>query len=329
MLSPTETSMICRMIRGEELDVARIAPRVVPIISKYSDDARLFRWAALHWAVPTSAGYGRRLRFLILDAGNNDALIGVVGLCDPVYSLSARDRWIGWSDERKSIALTGVMDAYILGAVPPYATLCGGKLVALLATSQTVRDLFRKKYAERSSAIRERPGASDLTLITTTSALGRSSLYNRLKYLDQGLAYRLVGTTAGTGDFQFTGEVYEEIREVAHRSNSGRKTYRHERWEGTGFRNRRETLQRGLKAVGLDPEALRVHGIRRQIYVASLAHNSRELLLGTGEPARWYNRSDDEIGAWWRRRWAEPRAVSQPLYADFNPESWRLWGRMS
>ena len=26
VLSPTETSMICRMIRGEELDVARIAP---------------------------------------------------------------------------------------------------------------------------------------------------------------------------------------------------------------------------------------------------------------------------------------------------------------
>ena len=176
------------------------------------------------------------------------------------------------------------MDAYILGVVPPYATLCGGKLVALLATSQTVRDLFRKKYAERSSAIRERPGASDLTLvIITTSALGRSSLYNRLKYLDQGLAYRLVGTTAGTGDFQFTGEVYEEIREVAHRSNSGRKTYRHERWEVSWVpKNRRETLQRGLKAVGLDPEALRVHGIRRQIYVADPSrtiHASYDLVV--------------------------------------------------
>ena len=37
-------------------------------------ESKLFRYACLHWSIPVSDGYGRRLRVLILD-GNNDKLI--------------------------------------------------------------------------------------------------------------------------------------------------------------------------------------------------------------------------------------------------------------
>ena len=39
--------------------------------------------------------------------------------------------------------LRNVMDAFVLGAVPPYRELLCGKLVAMLAASDEVRDAFR------------------------------------------------------------------------------------------------------------------------------------------------------------------------------------------
>ena len=73
----------------------------------------------------------------------------------------------------------------MLGAVPPYSSLLFGKLVALLAASEQVREAFHRKYAGRLSVIRGRPLSSQLVAITTTSAMGRSSIYNRLKFRDR------------------------------------------------------------------------------------------------------------------------------------------------
>jgi len=66
--------------------------------------------------------------------------------------------------------------------VPPYARLLCGKLVALLMTSDEVRDAFSRRYAGRTSRISERPFDGRLVLTTMTSALGRSSRYNRLTF---------------------------------------------------------------------------------------------------------------------------------------------------
>lgn len=60
-----------------------------------------------------SSGYGRHLRFLVVDE-QNDKLIGVVGLGDPVFSLADRDRWIGWDTQGKTQGLHHVMDAFAL-----------------------------------------------------------------------------------------------------------------------------------------------------------------------------------------------------------------------
>jgi hypothetical protein len=37
------------------------------------------------------------------------------------------------------------MDAFVLGAVPPYSMLLGSKLVALLATTEEVARAFKRK----------------------------------------------------------------------------------------------------------------------------------------------------------------------------------------
>jgi hypothetical protein len=98
---------------------ANIRPRLVQVQSD-SRDELLFRYACLHWSIPISSGYGRRVRFLVIDESNNK-LIGVIGIGDPVYSLAARDKWIGWNEAEHRERLHAVMDAFVLGAVPPYA----------------------------------------------------------------------------------------------------------------------------------------------------------------------------------------------------------------
>jgi hypothetical protein len=40
-----------------------------------------------------------------------------------------------------------VLDAYVLGAVPPYNRLLGGKLVAAMLRTKEVRDAFRQADA--------------------------------------------------------------------------------------------------------------------------------------------------------------------------------------
>ncbi len=70
------------------------------------------------------------MRFLVVDGISDDKVIGLIGLADPVYVLASRDSAIGWNREWRKERLFSVMDAFVLGAVPPYNALCGGKLAS-------------------------------------------------------------------------------------------------------------------------------------------------------------------------------------------------------
>lgn len=169
-----EDDFVAGLVPGDEIDPAAIRPVLRLVGKKGSPDARLWRWAALHWSVPTSLGYGRRLHYLVVDEGHGGALMGVLGLQDPVFALRSRDAWIGWSAERRALSLTDVMDAFVLGAVPPYRELLGAKLVGLLAMPSEVRADFGSRYAHRRTQIANRDPNAKLLAITTASALGRS-----------------------------------------------------------------------------------------------------------------------------------------------------------
>ena len=323
-----ESRFVGQLVPGGELVVDRIFPALRPIDDRRSFEASLWRWAALHWSIPVSSGYGRRMRFLVVDRGHQDRVIGIIGLADPVFALKARDRWIGWDEPRRKVALTNVLDAFALGAVPPYSHLCGGKLAALLATSIEVRDLFAEKYGHRTSLISERAANPKLALVSTSSALGRSSMYNRITRPDGTLAFRSVGYTAGSGDFHFSGSIYGLLAEFARQNGLDQVHQRHPRWTGfhTGSpRSRRAVVECALRALGYNPKLLRVHGVRREVFVAPLMSNARDFLSGTGTEA-WQTLPADELSVWWHQRWASRRACTQVAAINsFNPASWRLW----
>lgn len=325
-LARLEDRFIDRLAYGTEIVPERISPALVPVLDRRSLDGLLWRWCSLHWSIPVSSGYGRRMRFLVIDRGHDDKVIGLIGLADPVFALGCRDSAIGWSREWRKERLFSVMDAFVLGAVPPYNALCGGKLIALLATSSEIRDAFSARYRDRVTLIAQRKPDARLALVTTSSALGRSSVYNRLSRPDGDLAFRAVGYTSGTGDFHFSGSIYKELANYAARTTPAGVTQRHARWTGDSFRNRREVIQRALDSLGYDSRKLRIHGVRRQVFLAPLATNAMEWLRGESPSLDWSTLDCRSLGAWWLQRWAIRRAARIPEWQRFEPESWRLYG---
>ena len=64
------------------------------------------------------------MRYLVWDK-HNEKLIGVFGLCDPIFNLRARDAYIGWSTDDRRERLVHTMSAYVVGAMPPYNRFAG------------------------------------------------------------------------------------------------------------------------------------------------------------------------------------------------------------
>lgn len=317
-LHKKEQLLLARIASGNDIDPLKIRPRLVEVITG-SEDELLFRYASLHWSIPVSSGYGRRLRFLVVDE-NNDKLLGLIGLGDPVFSLRPRDNWVEWSLEDRKSRLKYVIDAFVLGAVPPYSFLLCGKLVAMLVASNEVRDAFSKKYRGKESLIKQKLYDGKLAMLTTTSALGRSSLYNRLKFRDS-LLYHSVGFTRGSGEFHFTNGLYREITEFA--TKHCKPTAKQKSW-GTGFRNRREVIKKCLPAMGLSSELL-YHGIEREVFVVPLASNCKEFLCGKQSRLRYNNMSVFEIFEYFRERWLIPKYKRDDRYKFWHPDEWVIW----
>ncbi len=313
-----ESQLLTRFAAGHMVNPEDIQPRLVEVEAN-SDEELLFRYVALHWSIPVSSGYGRRLRFLVVDE-QNGKLIGVIGLGDPVFNLSVRDKWIGWNRKAQRTHLQNVMDAFILGAVPPYASILCGKLVAMLVGTTEVRDAFRKKYSAHRSLIRRQTSDARLALVTTMSALGRSSVYNRMRYRDRML-FQSVGFSQGSGEFHFSNGLYGAIHGYADRYCV--PTAKKDRW-GSGFRNRREVIQKCLLKIGL-PKELLYHGVKREVFVVPLARNTREFLRGEQSRLQYFGDGVDEVFAWFRERWLIRRATRDTHFRDFDPNSYRLW----
>ncbi len=207
-------SLLSHFADGHEVIPDAIDPQISLVVSD-TEDAALFRLATLLWSVPVSRGYGRRLRFLVRDRANGK-LLGLFALTDPVFNLKARDIWIGWNADDRRQRLVNVMDAHIVGAVPPYSFLLGGKVTAALMASQEVCDAFATKYNHRSGIISQQCKHAQLLLITVTSALGRSSLYNRLK-LPGTVEFVRIGQTTGWGHFHIPQPLFLLMRELLRR----------------------------------------------------------------------------------------------------------------
>lgn len=300
---------------GAEIDVAQIRPRI-EVVATNTWQASLFRLATYYWRIPISEGYGRRMRFLVWD-DHHHKLIGLFALGDAVFNLRARDEFIGWDHHRRTEALVNLMDAYALGAVPPYNSLLGGKLIASLVRTRDVADHFRGKYHDSEGIISGRRKNAVLAAVTTTSALGRSSLYNRLK-LNGTTIFQPIGATSGWGHFHVSNELFVDMLEYL-QSIGDAYGETHEYGQGPNFRLR--LIRRVFALLGLDPDLAR-HGLTREVFFSPFASNALAFLRGDDANADLDSLPTvEQIGTAAVERWLIPRANRMPEYADWRKES--------
>ncbi len=297
---------------GSDIDPALISP-VLRRVSSDTWESELFRLASLTWSVPVSNGFGRRLRYLVWDQHNNK-LIGLIAIGDPVFNLSVRDNLIKWNHRTRGKRLVNMMDAYVLGAVPPYNKLLGGKLVACLVRSREIYNDFTRAYGDTTGIISRRKKKARLLAVTTSSSMGRSSVYNRLK-LDGIQYFTPIGYTGGWGHFHIADDLFADLRDFLRQIGHPYPDL-HRFGQGPNWRLR--TTRVALSALGLKSDMLH-HGVQREVFLCTLASNAARMLrTGKGRPQLSSLLTVKEIGRLAVQRWILPRSERMPEYRNWS-----------
>jgi hypothetical protein len=312
-LAHNQSSLLKHFAAGSEVDPTTIRPRL-ELISGGTWQSDLFRMAALFWRVPVSDGYGRRIRFLVWDE-SNDKLIGLIALGDAVFNQKARDEFVDWDHNRRSASLVNLMDAYVLGAVPPYNMLLGGKLIASLIRTADVVKAFDRKYRDSIGIISREGKKARLVAVTTSSALGRSSVYNRVA-LNGRKILEPIGYTSGWGHFHFSGAIFDELRNYLEFVGDD---YSNGFSFGSGPNWKIRVIRRSLQLLGMDPSLIR-HGFQREVFFCRIADNALPYLRGEHRKVM-YGRLPTaiEVGESARERWLIGRAARDCQYKEWMP----------
>lgn len=296
---------------GGEIHPERVRPRLERVRSG-TWQADLFKLASLTWSVPVSPGFGRRLRYLVWD-DSNQRLMGILAIGDPVFNLRSRDDYIGWTGEQRRSQLVHIMDAYVLGAVPPYNQLLGGKIVASLLRTKEIFDDFEAAYGAREGIISGQVKQARLAAITTTSSMGRSSVYNRLK-LGNEFYLRPIGYSSGYGHFHIPDKLFQDLRGYL-REKKHNYADKHAFGEGPNWRMR--VTRTAFELIGMRP-SLMMHGVKREVFICEMAGNTIEFLKGEDTQLDVSNlKPVDEVAALACDRWLIPRAKRQTGYQQW------------
>ncbi|MBN1215447.1 MAG: DUF4338 domain-containing protein [Candidatus Lokiarchaeota archaeon] len=316
-LKPIEKKLLEYIANGYEIKPNKIKPKIILVDSRH-ELWNLFNYIKIHWSIPISSGYGKRLTYLIFDSTTNK-IMGILGLCDPVFSIKSRDNYIGWKKLDKQQNLNMILDGFLIGAVPPYNMILGGKLIASLLFSNQIREDYKKKYQGTKSFIKERENTGELIMISTLSALGKSSIYDRIK-LPNGQKFIKCGFSNGYGEFQFHGSLYNEIFSFV--SKYYLPSQKIKEW-GSGFRNKREVIHKFLKSIE-KPQSFLRHNINREQFIIPLCKNYKQVLIQNEEP-NYYDISIEEINEFMKRRWIIPRTKRDKRYLEWKKENYSLW----
>jgi len=269
----------------------------------------LFRWWNLMWwSVPYQKAYGRQMRFLLWDKTHN-APFGLIGLQSPILKMSVRDNYLQIPKQDLDYVINKSMQAQRLGALPPYNELLGGKMVALSLTCNELRKQYQKKYKNTQTVLQERIIDSQLLFITTTSAFGRSSIYNRLKFKNELVAESL-GYTKGSGSFHVPQELYADIQKFLKRKKVDVNTT-----FGYGPSRKVKLLDKAFSL--LDLREYHYHNLYREFFIFSVARNLENVILKNVRPI-YHQRPLTDLVEFWKARWAIPRAGRKQGWDDFD-----------
>lgn len=280
-----------------EIEISKIRPVLIEV-QPCSMHSKLFLWWNLTWwSLPYEKAYGRQMRFIVWDE-YHQAPIGLIGLQSPILRWNVRDQYLGITKDMRDFWINQSMSAQRLGALPPYNKFLGGKLVALLASSDLIRTSYRNKYKDYETVIMNRKIPANLLFITTTGAYGKSSVYNRLRF-DEKKVCDFIGYTNGSGSFHIPNTLYEGFANYL--AENGIKAGRA---FGNGPSVKMKIIDCAMKLLGFKNGTS--HGIRRAVYLFPLVQNLKEVIHCNKDPVE-ETRSIEDLTKYWKERWAIKR----------------------
>jgi hypothetical protein len=283
----------------------------------------LFRMCRYYWSSPASEYVGRRIRILVRDGGLPEKpLIGIAAIGSSIIHIPDRDKWIGWDIKTRTDRIIYIMDAYVVGALPPYSDLLGGKLIAYMLASNELRQIYKKKYAKTKTIINGRKNISDLALIMTTSLYGlNSSQYNRLKY-KKSLLCKPIGTTSGFGTIHISNETFSAMRELV---LSEGYEISHKFGDGPNWRMR--VVRTACDLLNLDPDVILKHSFKRGLFAVPLALNWKAFINDNAKKPVYRNLPLKDLSKHWQTRWLSMRKQNKEIVdrvAEFVPEQFKI-----
>jgi len=308
------------LAKGEDVLKSDVIPRIeVCKTQRQHDTFRIFRYS---WSSAVSDYVGRRIRILIRDDGiKSSPVIGIAALGSSIIHIPCRDSWIGWDKKTRTKRIIYMMDAYVIGAMPPYNYLLGGKLVSYILASNEIRAIYKKKYA-RVKTLGKKRRASDLVLIMTSSLYGQnSSQYNRLKF-GKSLLYKPIGTTLGFGSLHISNETFLSMRELAKANGCN---VSHKFGEGPNWRMR--VIRSACDVLGLNSEVILNHSFQRGLFAIPLAINYKSFLRGDSKKPAYRNLPLKKLVKYWCNRWFNMRKQNDFILEKvrrFSPKQFKI-----
>ena len=231
------------------MDITNLKPKVIHVKTKEQlDDWRyLIRFTS---SFKNVSNPGRNLKFLVEDESTG-LYLGALTVTSDFGDLGARDKYIGWvrDDRYKNKRLNNIACGQAIIPIQPFGfNFLGGKLMALLITSDTIRNVWECSYGDK------------LVGMTTTSLYGTFSQYNRLP------TFKKMGKTSGKMPIKLPRPVVK-------------------RWEeyfGEKSKDRLGAFGKIYRTCGLKTSEFE-HGIQRGIYWCPFYENTNDFLCGNIE----------------------------------------------
>lgn len=282
---------------GKELEPENIDLELIEVKPSSFYSKLFFWWNLVWWSIPYDKPIGRQMRFILWDNYHN-APFGLFSLQSPPLRSSVRDNFLGLDSKNVEHWINQSLYGQRIGALPPYNELLGGKMVAMSLTSNEVRDSYAKKYQNKKTILQKQILPNRLLFLTTTSAYGKSSVYERIKYKNE-MVSQFIGFTAGSGTFQLPEDLYRACLEYLEQNNINI-----ERGYGTGPSRKMKLTATAFRHLGI-PE-YSYHNIRRGYYLFSNVKNLQQMIQNDEKPI-WYDRPFVELCNFWKERWCTPR----------------------
>ncbi len=298
-------------ISGKDLEPEKIDLELIEINSNSFYSKLFFWWNLMWWSLPYDQPVGRQMRFLLWD-NHHDCPFGLFYLQSPPLRSAVRDNYLEINNKNVDYWINQSLYGQRIGAIPPYNELLGGKMVALSLTANEVRDSYENKYQNKKTLLKKRKLPTKLLFTTTTSAYGKSSVYERISYKNEPVS-QFLGFTSGAGTFHISEELYQKCLKYLEQKDVNVK-----RGYGTGPSRKMKLMSKAFTHLGIPQYAY--HNIKRGYYLFSNVKNLKDVIRNDSQPL-WYNRPFSDLFDFWKERWCLPRSKRMNTWKNFDSDS--------